>query len=219
MAEKSSVVVSLLERFPLLRSCEAQLYHVFDILVECFENKRKLLVCGNGGSAADAQHIAGELMKGFVLPRRVTAQERAELINGGENGEYLAEGLQRGIPVIPLVGMNALGTAVANDNGGDLVFAQQVFALGCEGDVLWGISTSGTARNVVLAAETARARGMMVVGMTGSGGGQLATLCDACIRVPKEETFLVQELHLPIYHALCIMLEASLFGGDQEDKS
>ena len=212
MNDGSSIVARLLERFPPLVVCEVGLCQVCDILVGCFVSKHKVLVCGNGGSAADAEHIAGELMKGFILPRRVTAQERTRLVSAGEEGSYLADKLQRGLPVVPLAGMNALGTAVANDNGGDLVYAQQVFALGCEGDVLWGISTSGNARNVALAAQAARARGMTVVGMTGRGGGRLGELSDVCICVPETETFLVQELHLPVYHAICMMLEERLFG-------
>jgi D-sedoheptulose 7-phosphate isomerase len=171
-------------------------------------------LCGNGGSAADAQHVAGELMKGFLDARRLPATRREALETASaELGPYLADRLQSGVPAIALDGHGPLLTAVANDNGGDLIFAQQVEALGAAGDVLWAFTTSGTSRNILLAAVTARSLGLRVIGMTGDSGGALAPLCDVCLCVPARETFLVQEYHLPLYHALCAAVEEALFSG------
>jgi phosphoheptose isomerase len=167
-----------------------------------------VLVCGNGGSAADSAHIVGELMKGFLLPRPPDALQRACLAEAG-----CPDGLQRGVRAIDLTAQTALLLAVANDVSADLTFAQQVFAYGRLGDVLIVLSTSGNARNIVRAAQVARALGMHTIGFTGAGGRDIAPFCDLLLNVPATETYQVQELHLPLYHALCSMVEATLFGG------
>jgi D-sedoheptulose 7-phosphate isomerase len=166
----------------------------------------KLLLCGNGGSAADADHWAGELLKGFKLTRPLSPEQRAGL------PAALADSLQAGIPAIPLTGFPAFMTAFANDVNGELAFAQLTHVLGRRGDVWIGLSTSGNARNVCAAATVARARGLHTLGLTGVSGGDLAPLCDLCVQVPTTETFRAQEFHLAIYHCLSLMLEDEFFG-------
>ena len=198
----------LIKRYPILERVREDIEAVYGILERCYENGGKLLIAGNGGSAADAEHIAGELMKGFVKRRPVTeemkeALEKADPVRGKE----LSEKLQGGLPAIALVDHAALSTAFANDVDGMLSYAQQVNGYGKPGDVFLGISTSGNAENVMYAAVTAKAKGMKVVGLTGKDGGKLAGIADAAVIVPEMETYKIQELHLPVYHALCLMLE------------
>jgi D-sedoheptulose 7-phosphate isomerase len=209
--EKASAILdNLAARHPALAPVAPAIGEAYSVLREVFERGGKLLLCGNGGSCADAEHIAGELMKGFMKKRRLYGALRFNLEQLGADGLQLASSLQMGLPAIPL-NIVALSTAVVNDLGGDLAFAQQVAALGRPGDALIGISTSGNARNVYNAVLVARAAGMRVIGMTGAGGGRLKPLCDALIAVPETEVYKVQELHLPAYHALCAMLEAAFF--------
>ena len=198
----------LIKRYPILERVREDIEAVYGILERCYENGGKLLIAGNGGSAADAEHIVGELMKGFVKRRPVTeelkeALEKADPVRGKE----LSEKLQGGLPAIALVDHAALSTAFANDVDGMLSYAQQVNGYGKPGDVFLGISTSGNAENVMYAAVTAKAKGMQVVGLTGKDGGKLAGIADAAVIVPEMETYKIQELHLPVYHALCLMLE------------
>ena len=198
----------LIKRYPILERVREDIEAVYGILERCYENGGKLLSAGNGGSAADAEHIVGELMKGFVKRRPVTeemkeALEKADPVRGKE----LSEKLQGGLPAIALVDHAALSTAFANDVDGMLSYAQQVNGYGKPGDVFLGISTSGNAENVMYAAVTAKAKGMQVVGLTGKDGGKLAGIADAAVIVPEMETYKIQELHLPVYHALCLMLE------------
>ena len=198
----------LIKRYPILERVREDIDVVYGILERCYENGGKLLIAGNGGSAADAEHIVGELMKGFVKRRPVTeemkeALEKADPVRGKE----LSEKLQGGLPAIALVDHAALSTAFANDVDGMLSYAQQVNGYGKPGDVFLGISTSGNAENVMYAAVTAKAKGMKVVGLTGKDGGKLAGIADAVVIVPEMETYKIQELHLPVYHALCLMLE------------
>lgn len=205
----------LIRRYPILSVCREDIAKAYDILETCFAGGNKLLVAGNGGSCADAEHIVGELMKGFKLPRRST-DEFAEKLRAVDpvRGEELAEKLQGGLPAIALSGHQGLNTAYINDveNGGLLMYAQQVNGYGKAGDVFLGISTSGNSKNVMYAAVVARAKGMKVLGLTGSKGGQLAEIADVAIKVPETETYMIQELHLPVYHALCLMLEEKFFG-------
>ncbi len=177
----------------------------FALLGGCFAGGGKLLLCGNGGSAADAEHWSGELLKGFKSLRPLPEPERRGL------PPALAARLQGGLPALPLTSFIALSTAFANDVEPRLVFAQLVWALGKPGDILAAISTSGNAANVCDAAVAARARGLRVLGLTGESGGKLAPLCDVCVRGPATETFRVQEFHLPIYHCLSLMLEERFF--------
>ena len=195
-----------IENHPRLEHCAEDIEGTFDLLRQCFEQGGKLLLCGNGGSAADSDHIAGELLKGFGSNRPLSTEWREKL------GDSLADNLQAGLPVIPLTGFNALSTAYANDCDGDYTFAQLTFALGQTGDVMLGISTSGNSANILHAAQTARAMEMTAIGLTGKSGGKLAGLVDCCIRVPASVVWEVQELHLPVYHALSLMLEDHFFG-------
>jgi phosphoheptose isomerase len=210
------VFTSLLARFPELGCAADDIMSAFSILRTCYADQKapgKVLLCGNGGSASDAEHIAGELLKGFLLRRRVPPEVRARLAEawGDADGAHLADNLQGALPAIALVSQSAISTAFANDVAPDMVFAQQVYAYGRPGDVLFALSTSGNSCNIVNAAKVAKTLGMKVVGMTAAGGGQLARLCDAAIRVPAGETHLAQEYHLPVYHALCAMVESELF--------
>lgn len=204
---------TLLARYPALEGCRADIAAAFDLLAGSFERGGKLLVCGNGGSASDSEHIVGELMKGFCRPRPVSPAA-AEALRAADPalGPFLAEHLQTPLPALSLTGHPALSSAFQNDVVPELGFAQQVFGYGAAGDVLLGISTSGGSRNVLFAAVAARSRGLSVIGLTGAAGGRLAQYCDVCIRVPETETFKVQELHLPVYHCLCLMLEERFFG-------
>jgi len=194
-------LAELISRRPMLAALEADLRRAGDLLIACYRAGGTLLLCGNGGSAADCEHWAGELLKGFESRRPLTEGERGGL------DPAIAGKLQRGLPAIPLTGFPALRSAVANDIDPLLEYAQLVQAFGRPGWVLVGISTSGNAGNVCAAAQVARARGMSVLGLTGAGGGRLAGLSDLCLRVPCARTCEVQELHLPIYHTLCLMLE------------
>lgn len=204
----------LIERYPALAAVEKPLAHACDILEECFRNGGKLLLCGNGGSACDCEHIAGELMKSFVLPRMLNNDECAALSACGDDGA-LASGLHNGLPCLVLSGLTGLSTAFANDADPALAFAQQAWVYARPGDVLLGITTSGSSRNVVLAAQAAKARGAKIIGLTGEKLGKLAPLCDALINVPDTETYRVQELHLPVYHAICLEMEDRFFGKER----
>jgi D-sedoheptulose 7-phosphate isomerase len=203
----------LVSRYPDLEACAVEIQSAFEILRDGFRRGGKLLTCGNGGSAADAEHIVGELMKGYMLKRSVPEATRTKLLEASpEDGTYLADRLQGALPAIPLVSQTSLISAISNDTAADMVFAQQVYGYGREGDVLLGVSTSGNARNVIHAMQVARALGLRTIGLTGATGGRLRPLCDVCIRVPAESTPAIQERHLPIYHVLCAMLEEEFFG-------
>ena len=207
---------NLIARYPILTIAKDSIARAFETLADCFAAGGKLLIAGNGGSAADAEHIVGELMKSFCLPRPMSAafREAAESADP-EMGRVLGEGLQQGLPAIALSAHTALGTAWMNDCDPALVFAQQVAGYGRPGDVLLGITTSGNSLNIRYAALAARAAGLKVLSLTGAPGGKIAALSDVCIHVPATETFKVQELHLPVYHCLCLMLEERFFGQDE----
>jgi D-sedoheptulose 7-phosphate isomerase len=182
-------------------------------LADVFRNGGKLLICGNGGSSSDADHIVGELMKGFEKPRPLQAEVKQKLIAAfGERGKILAENLQQGLPAISLSAHSSLLTAISNDLGGDYIFAQQVAGYGKAGDALLAISTSGNSRNVVDALIMARATGLFTIGITGENNGKINNLCDVLISLPETRTAYTQELHLPVYHAICLMVEKDLFG-------
>ena len=202
----------LVERYPSLESARNDIVAAYLLLEESYENGGKLLVAGNGGSAADAEHIVGELMKGFKLPRKPKADFVEKLVaENHELGSVLAENLQGALPAIALEGHHALSTAYMNDCEPLLCFAQQVNGYGKSGDVFLGISTSGNSKNVLFAAITAHARGMKVIGLTGAKDSKLKDMSDVCIKAPQTETYMIQELHLPIYHCLCLMLEDKFF--------
>lgn len=208
-----SILNDLVSRYPQLAICKEDVAKVFAVLSESYHNHGKLLICGNGGSAADAEHIVGELMKGFKSPRHLdeVSQSRLKNVDNGL-GNLLAKNLQGALPAIALDGHPALTTAYINDCNPLLCFAQQVNGYGREGDVLLGISTSGNSQNIIYAAVTAKAKGMKVVGLTGAKDSKLSEFADVCIQVPETETYKVQELHLPVYHCLCLMLEKEFFG-------
>jgi len=197
---------------PEMQAMKPDIDRAFQLLLTCFQNGGKLLLCGNGGSACDCEHIAGELMKGFLLSRPLTQPERDALVAAGDTEALLAGRLQRALPTLVLTGLNGMSSAFLNDVDGDLTYAQQAFAYARPGDVLLGITTSGNAKNVNQAAVATRAQGAAVIGMTGETGGKLLANCDVCLRVPQHETWRVQELHLPLYHALCAALEQAMFG-------
>ena len=207
---------TLLTRYPALSVCRDDIISAYEIMEEAYASDHKLLIAGNGGSAADSEHIAGELMKRFKTPRPVPTEFKDKLLSiDPVRGENLAHNLERGLMAIPLVAHEALTTAYINDVDGLGVFAQQLYGFGRPGDVFLGISTSGNSKNVMSATVVARALGIKVIGLTGASGGELASVADVAIRVPEDETYMIQELHLPVYHCLCLMLEDRFFGAEQ----
>lgn len=209
---QEQLLAELTERYPRLEAVREPVRRAYEVLEECYEKGGKVLIAGNGGSCADAVHIVGELMKGFVK-RRPLPEELKERMRAADpaNGERLAESLQMGLMALSLDGQPGLSTAFANDVDADMVYAQQVLGYGRPGDVFLGISTSGNAKNVDYAVTVAKARGMKVIGLTGKTGGTLGRRADVAIIVPESETFKIQELHLPIYHVLCLLLEEHFF--------
>lgn len=202
---------TLFETYPQLTGCKDDIISAFEMIADCYKNGGKILVCGNGGSAADSEHIVGELMKGFNLKRPVPAELR-EKFEKFENGGHIADTLQMPLRAISLVSHTGLMTAFANDCDADLVFAQQVLGYGDSGDILIALSTSGNSKNVVYAAETAKALGVQVLSITGGKDSRLSALGDVTVKLPKYTPFEVQELTLPVYHALCAAVEAEFFG-------
>ena len=192
-------------RYPQLKGCEGEIAKAFDILLACYRGGGKVLTCGNGGSAADAEHIVGELLKKFRKHRGIDSGIAARL------PPELVARLEGALPAISLVSMSGILTAFANDVAWETAFAQQVYGLGNPGDVLIALSTSGNSANCVNAAHVAKAKGLKVIAMTGVAGGRLGELADAVIKVPESETYRIQELHLPVYHALCAAIEDMLF--------
>lgn len=210
--DRSNRVVTLTGRYPVLKAVQNDIVQAYILLEHCYENAGKLLIAGNGGSAADADHIVGELMKGFEKHRKISPELTAELEKaGGADGLKIAEKLQGALPAIALQNHAALNTAYLNDVDGLFCYAQQVCGYGRAGDVFLGISTSGNSQNVLYAAVTAKAMGMKTIGLTGREGGKLKALSDVAIVVPESETYMIQELHLPVYHCLCLMLEDRFF--------
>lgn len=207
------ILEQLIECYPQLEGCKEDIQKVFFILKQTYINGGKVLICGNGGSAADSEHIVGELMKGFMLKRSLSKEHRDKLTAAfNEDGKYLADNLQGSLPAISLVSQTSLAYAYINDVAPDMVFAQQVYGYGHVGDVVIGLSTSGNSKNVVNAIKVAKAFGLKTVGMTGEKGGVMKELCDVTIKVPASETYKIQEYHLPVYHALCAMIEEEFFG-------
>lgn len=205
----------LIKRYTKLNLIKKDIVNAYLIMEECYEHDGKLLVAGNGGSAADSEHIAGELMKRFKKPRPVS-EEYAKKLKAidAERGSKLAQNLECSLMAIPLVAHEALTTAYINDVDGLGVFAQQLFGFGREGDVFLGISTSGNSKNIMNATVVARASGIKIIGLTGAGGGELAAVSDVVVAVPETETYMIQELHLPIYHCWCLMLEERFFNAE-----
>ena len=210
--ENKIILQQLLNRYSNLSFLEEQIKNATEIIINAYRNGGKVLVCGNGGSSSDADHIVGELMKSFEghRPLKTELQESMKKLSP-ERGRILAEKLQQGLPAVSLTVHNALITAIANDIHGDMIFAQQVTGVGNKGDVLIGLSTSGNSQNVVDAFIVAKAKGLKTIGITGETGGKMKDLCDVLINVPEKRTAFVQELHLPVYHVICMMVENELF--------
>jgi len=205
----------LISRYPSLNQCRVSIKKAYECMADSYKHGGKLLIAGNGGSAADAEHIVGELMKGFKKARNIDKElEEKILLVNEEMGQILVNKLQKTLPAIALDGHVALSTAYMNDCEPLLCFAQQINGYGRNGDVFLAISTSGTSKNILYAAVTAKAKGLKVIGLTGASESDLESLCDICIKVPEIETYVIQELHLPIYHTLCLMLEEEFFGGE-----
>lgn len=203
----------LIERYPELESQKENIIAAYHIIEESYANGGKLLIAGNGGSAADSEHIVGELMKGFENPRKLSQEYKEKLLAADEElGTILADNLQGALPAIALDGHLALSTAYMNDCEPLLCFAQQVNGFGNERDVFLGISTSGNSKNILYAATVTKAKGMKVIGLTGAKESKLSDLADITIRSSQTRTYMIQEHHLPIYHCLCLMLEERFFG-------
>lgn len=198
----------LIERYPALAVCESEIKRAIEAIIACYEKGGKLLLCGNGGSCADCDHIVGELMKGFLKKRPLDESKKAEMREKcAELDDATLSKLQGGLSAISLPTIAALSSAFNNDVDPELTYAQATLALGKTGDIFIGLSTSGNAKNVAAAARVAKGLGLTVIGMSGEGGGKLAALSDIAIRVPESETFKIQELHLPVYHAICAEVE------------
>lgn len=203
----------LVQRYPELDNQKENIISAYNILEESYANGGKLLVAGNGGSAADSEHIVGELMKGFENDRKLSGEYKQKLENiDAEMGKVLGENLQGGLPAIALDGHLALSTAYMNDCEPLLCFAQQVSGFGKANDVFLGISTSGNSKNILYAATVAKAKGMKVIGLTGAKDSKLSVMADVTVRSSQTRTYMIQEHHLPIYHCLCLMLEERFFG-------
>lgn len=210
-SETKEIFDELYSRYPVLKSERGTIEEAFDCLYECFRGGNTLYLCGNGGSASDCEHIAGELLKKFKKTRPIDEAFAKKLERFGEEGLTLKNSLEGGVPAVSLCGHPSLSTAFANDNDPLLPFAQQLSVFGRKGDVLLAISTSGNAKNCYYAALVAKAKEMKILLLSGGTGGRLKTVADVAVVVPERETFKVQELHLPVYHALCGAIESELF--------
>lgn len=201
----------LLNRYPSLKGCEKDIASAFDLLVKVFESGKKMIICGNGGSAADSEHLVGELMKSFIKRRELRAEEKEKFKQFGDAGDKIASELQGALPAISISTLTAFGTAYINTFNPELVFAQQVYGLGNEGDVLFVFSSSGSSKNIYNAVVTAKAKGLYVIGLTGESSGKIKDYCDVAIQMPAFLSPLVQEYYLPVYHTLAYMLEDYFF--------
>ena len=208
----AKILDNLTERYPVLNDIRDQIADAYEVMKDCYDHDGKLLIAGNGGSCADADHIVGELMKTFIKRRPVGKEFRAKLKEADpENGDTLADKLGMSLMALSLSNQQTLNTAFSNDVDGDYIYAQQVLGYGRPGDVYLAISTSGNSRNILHAVPVAKALGIKVIGLTGRKGGKLKNEADVAILAPADETYKIQELHLPIYHALCLMLEDTYF--------
>ena len=210
--EKNYLINELTGRYPQLLPVKNEIHKAGECLINCYEQGKKVLVCGNGGSCSDADHMVAELMKGFEHMRPIDESLKNQLTEiDEERGKYLASKLQTGLPAISLTAHSGLVTAVANDTDAHLIFAQQVVGYGTSGDILIAISSSGDSQNVIDAMITAKAKGLTVIGLTGETGGKMKVFCDILINVPEKRTAFVQELHLPVYHTICAIVENHFF--------
>ena len=208
-------ISDLIARYSALEVCKDDLVLAYKLIARVFENKKNLFICGNGGSASDADHIVGELVKGFENPRPLDPKLSKKLKDKDPHlGKVLIDGLQQGLPAIALYGNHAIATAVSNDNQAQLIYAQQLQAIGKPGDVLLAISTSGNSPNILYALYLAQQLGIHTIGLTGKSGGKMKKYCEVCIYAPSSRTLQIQEYHLPLYHTICLMLENHFFGED-----
>jgi D-sedoheptulose 7-phosphate isomerase len=205
------IVVDLIIQFPNLESIKSNLIKAIDMIINCYESGNKILVCGNGGSAADSLHIVGELMKSFVLNRNLDERDKKKFYANCSDADYITTNLEKALPAISLVNEIAFSSAFSNDKTSDLVFAQQIYGLGNKGDILLALSTSGNSTNIKYACEVAKSLGLYSIGLTGISGGVLANIVDILINAPELETYKIQELHLPIYHTICMAVESEIF--------
>lgn len=210
--DAQSVLDELVQRYPVLEECRESVMQAYEAILSSYGSNGKLLIAGNGGSAADSDHISGELTKSFFFQRRIGSELQDNLVSlYGEEGAKLADSLEGGLPAIPLSVFNASNTAFANDADASVSFAQLVNSLGQKGDVFLGITTSGNSKNIILSTMVAKAKGIRSITLTGKTGGKIKDYADISICVPETETFKIQELHLPVYHALCLMIETTMF--------
>lgn len=210
--KEEDILNDLINRYPALDSCKNDILESSQAVIDCYSNHGKVLLCGNGGSCADADHIVGELMKSFERKRPIDKNFEVSLkAVSAERGTFIAERLQNALPAISLNAHSALNSAISNDMDASLVFAQQVVGYGENGDVLIAISTSGNSQNIVDAAITAKAKGLTVIGLTGQNGGRMKQYCDITVCIPSDSTPEVQEYHLPIYHTICRIVENRFF--------
>ena len=209
---EKNMINELIKRYPCLEGCRNEIENAVDRLTVCYEKGGKLLLCGNGGSAADCEHISGELMKSFRRKRLLSAEQKRKMAENLPEIAEIAEKLEGGLPAISLPSLTSFNTAFSNDADPRLVYAQALVALANEGDVLMAISTSGNSENIVCAAKTAKALGLTVIALTGKSGGRLKEISDVAICVPEEETYKIQELHQPVYHCICGEIEEKFFG-------
>lgn len=203
-------IEQLLSNYPQLTIMKNNIMQAYEVICRCYENKNKLLLCGNGGSAADCEHIVGELMKEFLVKRKLPKEEENRLRMYGAD-EKMIDNVVEALPAVSLTSHIGFLTAFCNDNSAEDMFAQQLYVLGNSGDVLWAISTSGNSSNVIKAAIVAKAKGIRIIGMTGADGGKLAKYSDVLLNVPSDSTARIQEMHIPVYHTICAMLESHFF--------
>ncbi len=202
----------LIARYPALTVCQADIHAATDTIIGCYEHGGKVLLCGNGGSCADCDHIVGELMKGFLLRRKLSCAETEKFASMFEGGADFAAKLQGALPAVSLTAQTAILSAFANDVDPDMVYAQLVYGYARQNDLVIGLSTSGNSKNVVNAVKAAKFRGAATLCMTGVKESKLSAMSDVTVRVPETETFKIQELHLPVYHYLCAAVEEEFFG-------
>ena len=213
MTSRHKYIDQLFKRYPNLGHLGEDIEEVISIMHDCYLCGSTIYACGNGGSASDSEHIVGELMKGFALPRTISEDEKKVFLDlYPDNGIEISENLQQGIPAVSLVSSSALMTAILNDLDPTYVFAQQIYSVGRKGDVLIAISTSGNSSNVINAAKVALAKGLSVISLTGQTGGELVKYSSASLKVPSTNVGHIQEYHLPIYHCICLVLEDICFG-------
>ena len=209
--EMRKIYEELFARYPNLSGIKENILNVFNIINSTYQNGGTLYCAGNGGSSSDSEHIVGELLKSFKKYRKVDDKTADNLLSQGDDGKYVLGKLEGSLPAVSLISQTGILTAFANDKSWDTAFAQQLYGLGKEGDCLLVLSTSGNSKNCVYAVLVAKAKGIKTLAFTGVGGGKLKEICDECLCVPEMETYKVQELHLPIYHCICAMLEEELF--------